>query len=116
MAVDERDYFEDRRERRVHELGLSRRQLLALAAGSVPAVAGAGRLAWPASARAAGTIVKPLPPEWFIALGTNAEMRWDAVAGLGERIPNERFFVRNHTATPAIDPLTWRLRVFGSGL
>ncbi len=118
--MDERDYFEDRRERRWRELesehGLSRRRLLALAAASVPAVAAAGRLAWPAPAAAASTIVKPLPPEWFIPLGTNAEMRWDAVAGLGYRIPNERFFVRNHTATPAIDPATWRLNVFGSGL
>ena len=31
-------------------------------------------------------------------------------------IPNERFFVRNHTATLIIDPGTWRLNVFGSGL
>ena len=35
--------------------------------------------------------------------GTNAEMRWDSVAGQGYTTPNERFFVRNHTATPLID-------------
>jgi len=62
------------------------------------------------------SIVKPLPPEWFVDHDTNAEMRWDATADLGYRTPNERFFVRNHTATPRIDAKTWRLRVFGSGL
>ena len=62
------------------------------------------------------SIVKPLPPEWFVDHGTNAEMRWDAVSDLDYRTANERFFVRNHTATPQIDARTWRLRVFGSGL
>ena len=60
--------------------------------------------------------MKPLPPEWFTIIGTNAEMRWDSVAGQGYKTPNERFFVRNHTATPLIDAATWRLRVFGSAL
>ena len=60
--------------------------------------------------------MKPLPPEWLIPFNTNAEMRWDAAAGLGDLIPNERFFVRNHTATPIIDPAAWRLSVFGTGL
>jgi DMSO/TMAO reductase YedYZ molybdopterin-dependent catalytic subunit len=59
--------------------------------------------------------VKPVPPEWFNVLGTNAEMRWDA-ADFGHHVPNERFFVRNHTSTPRIDARTWRLAVFGSGL
>jgi DMSO/TMAO reductase YedYZ molybdopterin-dependent catalytic subunit len=61
-------------------------------------------------------IQKPLPPEWFIRFGTNAETRLDALADVGETVPNERFFVRNHSATPTIDPATWRLRVFGDGL
>jgi DMSO/TMAO reductase YedYZ molybdopterin-dependent catalytic subunit len=51
-----------------------------------------------------------------VNFGTNAEMRWDAVPGLGYTTPNERFFVRDHTATPIIDAATWRLRIFGSGL
>ena len=100
----------------VMEPGLSRRELLARAAVAVPVLAGAARLAPPAAAQTADTIVKPLPPEWFTRIGTNAEMRWDAVRELGYLVPNERFFVRNHTATPAIDPRTWRLRVHGSGL
>ncbi|MFE6050337.1 sulfite oxidase [Kitasatospora sp. NPDC056446] len=67
-------------------------------------------------------IVKPLPAEWFVPHGTNAEMRWDALrdagggAAVGRHVPVERFFVRNHTGTPLIDPGTWRLRLFGSGL
>jgi DMSO/TMAO reductase YedYZ molybdopterin-dependent catalytic subunit len=120
MREDEAAYFEDRRERLEHRLraeyGLSRRGLLALAVAGAPILAGARRLAWPAAARAAGPIVKPLPAEWFIPFGSNAEMRWDAAAGLGYAIPNERFFVRNHTFTPTIDAATWRLTVAGSGL
>ncbi|RKT11766.1 molybdenum-dependent oxidoreductase-like protein [Streptomyces sp. 1114.5] len=67
-------------------------------------------------------IVKPLPAEWFVPHGTNAEMRWEALrdadgsAAVGRHVPVERFFVRNHTGTPLIDPDTWRLRLFGSGL
>ncbi|PBC76626.1 molybdopterin-dependent oxidoreductase-like protein [Streptomyces sp. TLI_235] len=63
-----------------------------------------------------GGIAKPLPPQWFLRHGGNAEMRWDTLAGTGLHTPNERFFVRNHTRTPRIDPETWRLRVHGSGL
>lgn len=43
-------------------------------------------------------------------------MRWDALGDQGYLVPNERFFVRNHTSTPTIDPDTWRLRLFGTGL
>jgi hypothetical protein len=57
----------------------TRRGLLAAA------TAGAGLLALPADAltqrASAGApyILKPLPPEWFVDYGTNAEMRWDSV-------------------------------------
>ena len=60
--------------------------------------------------------MKPLPPELFVVRGTNAEMRWDAVTSEVPVIPNDRFFVRNHTSTPIIDAATWRLRVAGSGV
>ena len=115
----EDDYFADRHERRQRALRathrLSRRELLALAAAA-PALAGVSRLARPAVARADGPIVKPLPPEWFINYGTNAEMRWDAAGDLGYLVPNERFFVRDHTSTPLLDARTWRLSISGSGL
>jgi DMSO/TMAO reductase YedYZ molybdopterin-dependent catalytic subunit len=95
---------------------LTRSQLLKYGA-ALPLLAGASRFVPTGVAGAADSpILKPLPPEWFVKFGTNAEMRWDAVPGLGYTTPNERFFVRNHTATPVIDAATWRLRVFGSGL
>ncbi len=107
----------ERAEQVAWERGLSRRELLARAAISAAVLGGADRLAWPAPARAAaGPIAKPLPPEWFIPFGSNAEMRWEAMRDQGYLVPNERFFVRNHTATPNIDLATWRLELFGEGL
>lgn len=80
------------------------------AGGTTHASAGTGH------AGADGPIVKPLPPELFVVHGTNAETRWEAMSGQGHLTPADRFFVRNHTATPLIDSRTWRLRVWGSGL
>ena len=115
--LDEEFYFQTRGEQMLEEAerrGISRRALIGAAAAGVPLLAGAGR--WAETARAdtpptpppappvpAGPIVKPLPPEWFTIIGTNAEMRWDSVAGLGYTTANERFFVRDHTGTPVID-------------
>ncbi|MDT5024151.1 MAG: hypothetical protein QOE61_577, partial [Micromonosporaceae bacterium] len=101
--------------------GLTRRRLMRLGAGlGLGAAAG---LEWatvagtPAqAAEASGPIVKPLPPELFYVYGTNAETRWEALSGQGPLVPIDRFFVRNHTGTPVIDPETWRLRLFGAGL
>src|SRR5690606_145038 len=99
----------------------SRRRFLKLGAAGLPLAAGLAPLSAVAGSKpgrrttTGGPIVKPLPSKWFIDHGSNAEMRWDA-GGLGYRIPNERFFVRNHTSTPLIDAATWRLRVFGTGL
>ncbi|MET8154393.1 sulfite oxidase [Actinoplanes sp. NPDC049668] len=96
--------------------GFSRRDLLKLtAAMSAAGLVGATAAGAPARA-AAGPIVKPLPPELFNVLGTNAEMRWSAMADQGYLVPIDRFFVRNHTSTPIIDPADWRLRLFGAGL
>jgi DMSO/TMAO reductase YedYZ molybdopterin-dependent catalytic subunit len=95
--------------------GLSRRDLLRAAAAAGLFAAGFSTVtATPASA--AGPIVKPLPPELFDVFGSNAEMRWKAMRDTGYHTPNDRFFVRDHTATPIIDPESWRLRVFGTGL
>ncbi|MEV7232814.1 sulfite oxidase [Streptomyces sp. NPDC051020] len=93
--------------------GVTRRRLLTLLA----ATAAGAALPVPHLAHAADpTIVKPLPPEWFIRRDTNAETRWEALRGTGHRTPNELFFVRNHTATPVLDAADWRLRLWGSGL
>jgi DMSO/TMAO reductase YedYZ molybdopterin-dependent catalytic subunit len=89
---------------------VSRRDLLKLGA------AGAASLAFPRVAWAQAPIVKPLPPELFYDYGSNAEMRWDAARDQGDVIDRARFFVRDHVSTPAIDPHTWRLRVFGTAV
>jgi DMSO/TMAO reductase YedYZ molybdopterin-dependent catalytic subunit len=99
--------------------GISRRDLIRLstAVGLAPALAvDAGASAAAAAPTADGPIVKPLPPELLTALGTNAEMRWSAMKDQGHLVPIDRFFVRNHTSTPPIDPDTWRLQLFGAGL
>jgi DMSO/TMAO reductase YedYZ molybdopterin-dependent catalytic subunit len=70
----------------------------------------------PTSGPAPSSIVKPLPPELFEVYGSNAEMRWEAMAGQGHLVPVDRFFVRDHTSTPRLDADTWRLRMFGTGL
>ena len=119
--MNEYEYDASRTEGFLQRRGLTRRDVVKLGA-ALPLALGIARVASPTSvARAAAAengspIAKKLPPEWFVNFGTNAEMRWDAVAGLGYTTPNERFFVRDHTGTPIIDPSTWSLRIFGSGL
>ena len=96
---------------------LTRRDLFRASAGLIAAgtAAGAATVAAP-GAVAAGPILKPLPPELFTVFGTNAETKWEAMQGQGYHTPIDRFFVRNHTATPVIDASTWRLKLFGSAL
>ena len=36
--------------------------------------------------------------------------------GRGYLVPNDLFFVRNHTRTPRLDVATWRLQVEGAGV
>jgi DMSO/TMAO reductase YedYZ molybdopterin-dependent catalytic subunit len=123
-ARDENDYLLARRDeylwRRARELGISRRRFLQLlAAGTAAAVGGAATRtlhrahAGPAPAE---LVVKPTPPELFYDFSSNKEMRWENMYGRGYLVPNELFFVRNHTRTPRIDVLTWRLKVEGSGV
>jgi hypothetical protein len=87
QLLDEDTYFAIREEqlvRRLERSGHRRGEILKRGAAGALLLAGAGRLASASPARAATPapttpIVKPLPPEWFINYGTNAEMRWDAV-------------------------------------
>ena len=69
-----------------------------------------------APAAAARTIEKPLPPQFFIPLGTNTEMRFEVMANRQYTMPNGLFFVRSHTSTPVIDVKTWKLSVEGDGV
>ncbi|MEP9381042.1 sulfite oxidase [Nocardioides sp. KR10-350] len=100
---------------------LSRRSFLTLSAGGA---VGAGSLSvaqlLPSLAEravaGAPAIVKPLPPEWFIDYGSNAEMRWDSVDPRVYDTPAARLFVRDHTSTPTVDASTYALRIHGDGL
>lgn len=100
------------------KLGLSRRSFLKLlaAGGSLAPLAAGGML--PGSSRAATVqpVLKPTPSELFNDFGSNKEMRWEAMHGRGYVVPNELFFVRNHTRTPTIDVNNWRLKIEGSGI
>ncbi|MFC7494828.1 MULTISPECIES: sulfite oxidase [unclassified Nocardioides] len=64
----------------------------------------------------APAILKPLPTDWFVDFGTNAEMRWGSVDPRRYLTQQARLFVRNHTVTPTIEPATYALKVYGDGL
>ncbi len=98
-------------------LGLSRKRFLQLVAAGAGTLAGSlthARLSQPAIA--ADTVIKSTPPDLFYSYGSNREMRWENLYSRGYLVPNELFFVRNHTSTPQIDSTTWRLRVEGSAI
>ncbi|MCI4067110.1 molybdopterin-dependent oxidoreductase, partial [Micromonospora sp. R77] len=99
------------------ELGAAMAALTAAAQEREPvAVAGVPVGVDPGPDASARPIAKPLPEGLLRPLDSNAEMRWEAMAGQGYVVPTDRFFVRNHTVTPHLDAETWRLRLFGTGL
>jgi len=108
---------------RAKAAGLSRRRFLEVltAAGAGAAVVtGIG----PQAVRAqtptpapSDLVVKPTPAEYFYELGSNREMRWESMYSRGYVVPNELFFIRNHSRTArGIDAASWRLRVEGTGV
>jgi len=101
--------------RRARELGISRRAFLRLLAASGAALA-LDPWRGPRAFAQEPLVVKPTPPHLFVDFGSNKEMRWENMARQGYTVPNEMFFVRNHSRTQRIDPLTWRLRIEGSGV
>jgi DMSO/TMAO reductase YedYZ molybdopterin-dependent catalytic subunit len=112
--------LEERVWRECRQRGISRRRLLQVLAAGTAATALAGIAGGRGRTRAAPApaelVVKPTPPEWFYDFGSNKEMRWENLYSRGYLVPNELFFIRNHTRTPRIDVATWRLRVEGSGV
>ena len=110
-------------------LGISRRRLVQLiAAGSSSAaissffprsqnnVAHAKTGVRIAQAADSPAIVKSARPDWFYQIGSNLEMRWEVMYNRGYLVPNDLFFVRNNNPTPHIDPATYQLEVYGSGV
>ena len=100
------------------KLGLSRRSFLKLlaAAGSLAPLAGGAMLPLSVRAQTPQPVLKPTPPELFNDFGSNKEMRWEAMYGRGYLVPNDLFFVRNHTRTPTLEVNKWRLKIEGSGV
>jgi DMSO/TMAO reductase YedYZ molybdopterin-dependent catalytic subunit len=112
--------------------GIDRRRFLELAAlaglgaataacdrGGRSGTAGPSTLSTATTAAApadAGVWVKPVTDENFVVRHTNAEMRWERMAGQGDITPNSLFFVRNHLKTSRIDRAAWRLQVAGDGV
>ncbi|MCX4713555.1 sulfite oxidase [Streptomyces sp. JUS-F4] len=101
---------------RARSAGIERRDLLKLVAAASAAVPLASVAAPARAADGLPGVVKPLPPELFTLRGTNAETNFDALRDTGLLTPADRFFVRNHTATPRIDRAGWKLTVWGDGL
>jgi DMSO/TMAO reductase YedYZ molybdopterin-dependent catalytic subunit len=118
----EEDYLQARADefawRRDRYLGVSRRHFLQLlaASGTAAALTGWSRpKAWAGQA-APAPVAKPTPKDLFYDFGSNKEMRWENMFQRGYLVPNELFFVRNHTRTPSLDIAKWRLKVEGSGV
>ncbi|MGY5075346.1 sulfite oxidase [Streptomyces griseus] len=101
---------------RARSAGIERRDLLKLVAAASAAVPLASVAAPARAADGLPGVVKPLPPELFTLRGTNAETNFGALRDTGLLTPADRFFVRNHTATPRIDRAGWKLTVWGDGL
>ena len=119
--LDEATYADVRIDQAVWErakaAGLSRRRVLQLlAAGAGAAVIGGGAPKASHAQNAGDLVVKPTPPEFFNDLGSNKEMRWEVMYARGYVVPNELFFVRNHSRTARLDGASWRLRVEGPGV
>lgn len=102
---------------RAKAAGLSRRRFLQVltAGASAAAVGAAGTRAVDAQAPT-DLVVKPTPAEFFNDFGSNKEMRFEVMYKRGYVVPNELFFVRNHSRTARVDLATWRLKVEGSGV
>ncbi len=119
--LDEHTYRQVRADQLVRErakaAGLSRRRLLQIltAGAGAAAMGGVGPRAVDAQT-ATDLVVKPTPAEFFYDLGSNKEMRWELMYSRGYVVPNELFFVRNHSRSIRLDAAPWRLRVEGSGV
>src|ERR1051325_1123208 len=119
--IREEDYLQSTADeyawRRARDLGVSRRRFFQMLAMGGAAAALSGRLAPQVWAQAAPTpVVKATPKELFNDYGSNKEMRWENMYQRGYLVPNELFFVRNHTRTPLVDEKKRRLKSEGSGV
>jgi len=66
--------------------------------------------------RAGRKVVKPVPAELMEDTGTGLDYgtRPDRIPGFV--VPNDRFYIRSHAPTPAVDVAEWVLRIEGDGV
>lgn len=122
--LDQEDYLRERADEYIKQhqkAGMSRQQflrILAMASG------GAFGFAKPALAQKIVTlgqtnpskIIKAAPPGYISHSQGTLEMNWGEMYGRGYIVPNKLFYVHNRSKPPIFDPLTWRLRIEGSGV
>ncbi len=98
--------------------GLSRRELIKMLTATLGTAALGGVLCTKQARAGTPCVQKPVPPDLFISRGGgNYEMRFDVLPHHDYLVSTDRFFVRDHTCTPApIDETTWRLRITGAGV
>jgi DMSO/TMAO reductase YedYZ molybdopterin-dependent catalytic subunit len=59
---------------------------------------------------------KPVPKEFFRAIGSGTEFETRPSAFDGLITPNQRFYVRSHSPTPSIEMADYRLKIYGTGV
>ncbi len=118
---NEEDYWQARADefvwQRAKALGMSRRKFISLMTfGAGVAGASLSGIYSQKSVVAEQTVFKPIPTELFYDRGTDKEMRWSAMYNRGYLVPNELFYVRNHSRSIRINQTNWRLRIGGNGV
>jgi DMSO/TMAO reductase YedYZ molybdopterin-dependent catalytic subunit len=61
-------------------------------------------------------VINPAPPELMEDTGTGLDYGTRPDRMPGYLIPNDRFFIRSHAATPQVDAANWTLRIEGKGV
>jgi hypothetical protein len=61
-------------------------------------------------------VVKPTPAELMEDTGTGLDYGTRPDRMPGYLVPNDRFYVRSHAPTPAVDVADWTLRIEGDGV
>jgi DMSO/TMAO reductase YedYZ molybdopterin-dependent catalytic subunit len=61
-------------------------------------------------------VINPAPPELMEDTGTGLDYGTRPDRMPGYLVPNDRFFIRSHAATPQVDAANWTLRIEGKGV
>lgn len=61
-------------------------------------------------------VIKPTPSELFVDKGSGTDFETRLASLDGYLTPTDRFYIRSHSPTPAIDLASWRITIEGSGV